>query len=326
MNDFEIRQLVADTGRLLVEKGLVARTWGNISCRVDDTHFAISPSGLGYDNMQAEDVPVYDYINDTYEGKRKPSSEKKVHAAAYANYSDVNCVIHTHQDYATAISLVGTDCLEMTEDERKLLGKVMVADYGLPGTDKLKSNVETALKQGSRIILMVHHGAVILGNDMEDAINKAEVLENICKRTVDKSIGNDSYKIVPLAEGVEKEKPGIICVTDSNLLFAANDGGIPSQLDDIAQMTGIKICSVENNAKSILKALSKTPAVLVKGVGCVICTNDADDCRALEILAKKAAMAYRLTESRNIKVRLSVFDCLLMRAVYTMKYSKQKKG
>ena len=59
MEDLELRKLVSDTGMELVEKKLVARTWGNISARKDATHFAISPSGLAYDLMTPEDVPVY---------------------------------------------------------------------------------------------------------------------------------------------------------------------------------------------------------------------------------------------------------------------------
>ena len=35
----EARALVVRSGHLLVECGLVARTWGNISARVSDTHF-----------------------------------------------------------------------------------------------------------------------------------------------------------------------------------------------------------------------------------------------------------------------------------------------
>ena len=124
MNDNELKQLIADTGRELLNKGLVARTWGNISVRKDENRFAISPSGLGYENMQADDVPIYDMESETWEGNRKPSSEKKVHAAAYKIYPDVNFVIHTHQDFATAIGLADVKELELTPDEKELLGRI----------------------------------------------------------------------------------------------------------------------------------------------------------------------------------------------------------
>jgi len=329
MEDKEIRQLVADTGRILSEKELVARTWGNISARKDATRFAISPSGLGYENMQAEDVPIYDYATETWEGTRKPSSEKKIHAAAYRIFKDVNFVIHTHQDYATAVGLAGALELKLTNEEKTLLGNIQVAGYGLPGTGKLKKNVEEAMEKGSKVILMLHHGAVILGTDQEDAIKKAEVLEEACKRTVLEAIKNVTpleKEAHELSNEMKAACSDLKVVTDENLLYAAAKGGFNAELDDIAQMLGRKFRAVENDDGAILKALNKQDAVLVKGVGCVILTENPDDAEALALLAKKAALTKRYTDAKKIKCELSAFDCKLMHFVYKKKYSKKKAG
>ena len=48
MNNRNERELLVETGRELLEKNIVARTWGNTSCRVDDEHCLITPSGLDY--------------------------------------------------------------------------------------------------------------------------------------------------------------------------------------------------------------------------------------------------------------------------------------
>lgn len=328
MEDKELKQLVADTGRILSEKGLVARTWGNISVRKDATKFAISPSGLGYENMQAEDVPIYDSETETWEGSRKPSSEKKIHGAAYSLFKDVNFVIHTHQDYATAVGLCGIDNLKMTEEEKALLGNIEIADYGLPGTGKLKKNVVKAYEKGSKVVLMLHHGAVILGSDREDAIRKAEVLETVCKRALDDSFADTLP--VPDNEEISNELKtackDLVVLKSDNLLFAAEKGGIRAQLDDVAQMLGVKLKSVKNNDADILKALNRQDAVLVKGVGCLILTEEPDDAEALKLLTEKAAMTYRYSLNRNVSKYLSCFDCVLMRFVYKKKYSKKKEG
>ena len=55
MDTVRAQELVAQTGRQLLDMGLVARTWGNISCRIDKTHCAKTPSGLDYRQMKAED-------------------------------------------------------------------------------------------------------------------------------------------------------------------------------------------------------------------------------------------------------------------------------
>ena len=56
MDEKTILEQVAETGRLLLEKRLVARTWGNFSARLDEAQFVITPSGLGYEQMSADDM------------------------------------------------------------------------------------------------------------------------------------------------------------------------------------------------------------------------------------------------------------------------------
>jgi len=324
MEDLELRQLVADTGRLLVEKQLVARTWGNISVRKDDKHFAISPSGLGYDAMTADDVPVFNMEDESYEGKRKPSSEKRIHAAAYKIFDDVNFVIHTHQDYATAVSLVGTEGLVMTPEERELLGQIRVAAYGLPGTKRLKYNIEEAMLKGSQTVLMIHHGALVMGKDRDDAVHRAEVLETVCKRAVESKLSAISIEREELSKEFQTACKSAAVVTNDDILYLASKGGFRCQLDDIAQMIGSKLKAVENDDAAILKALNKQDAVLVKNVGAVILAEDPDDTEALKLLVAKSAMSKRFTEACGKDISLSGFDCNLMKTVYKMKYSKQK--
>ena len=324
MEDLELRKLVSDTGMELVEKKLVARTWGNISARKDATHFAISPSGLAYDVMTPEDVPVYNMEDGSYDGPRKPSSEKKIHASAYQIFDDVKFVIHTHQDFATAVGLVGTDILDLTAEEKEILGDIRVAGYGLPGTGKLKYNVEEQMLKGSKVVLMIHHGAVICGMDRFDAVRKAELLEEVCKRAVEKNIFKPLITKAELSPTFKTACKDAVIVDDDNVLAIAEGKGFRCQLDDIAQMIGGKIRVISNTDSALLKALNKQDMVLVKGVGAVILTEDPDDAKALEMLIIKSAISKRLTDALNVKIALSGFDCALMRFVYKKKYSKQK--
>ena len=332
MNEHEIKNSIVQTGLILLEKKLVARTWGNISSRIDEKHFAITPSGLGYETLTADDIPVFNMEDETWTG-RKPSSEKRIHAACYAQYPEVNFVIHTHQDYATAIGLVGTSTLEMTDEEKALLGEIKVASYGLPGTKKLKKGVEEALKAGSKTVLMLHHGAVILGKDKEDAIHKAEVLEEVCKRTVDKKVGGIeqmlvqsplSERAIDLAEKIARKYPNVKIVDSPLMEKLAELGGIRAQLDDMSQMLGSKLKVCKNDLQKIMTVLEKNDAVLVKGVGCIIKAEDKDDVEALEILINKAGISKLYTAACGKKITLGAFDCWLMRTVFKLKYSKKK--
>lgn len=352
MNDTELRQLVADTGRRLLNKGLVARTWGNISARKDATKFAISPSGLGYEHMQGSDVPIYDMEVKTWEGSRKPSSEKKIHAAAYKLYPEVNFVIHTHQDFATAIGLASVSELEPTSYEKELLGEISIAGYGLPGTDKLANNVTTALKN-SQVVLMAHHGALILGKDVEDAMKKAEVLEEVCKRAVIKKIGEDKAigkdKTIGEDKAIGKDKTigkdKAICEDkasgeDKTICEDKTIGeGIDEAFGGATDKASLQALPIDMNSLNALlddippfkaqlddMAQMIGPKLSKKAVAKAIEGLSDDDIKALYLLLKKAIISKKYTNSLNLDGSLSSFDCILMRTVYKFKYSKQKNN
>ena len=73
----EARRIIVQAGHRLVKKGLTARTWGNISARISDTHFAITPSGRAYETLQPEDIVVVKIEDCSWEGDQKPSSERR---------------------------------------------------------------------------------------------------------------------------------------------------------------------------------------------------------------------------------------------------------
>ena len=64
------RELICGTGRELLNTGLVARTWGNVSCRLDEKHFLITPSGLDYLKTTPEDIACVE-LNGLYESPRR---------------------------------------------------------------------------------------------------------------------------------------------------------------------------------------------------------------------------------------------------------------
>ncbi len=47
MEIMQAKELVVRAGKQLVESGLIARTWGNVSCRVSDTQFVDHPQRQG---------------------------------------------------------------------------------------------------------------------------------------------------------------------------------------------------------------------------------------------------------------------------------------
>ncbi len=336
MEKDKAQQMVAETGQMLLKEGLVARTWGNVSCRIDENSFAITPSGLDYVGMKAEDIVIMDMKSGEWQGSRKPSGEKGVHLASYQTYAEVGFVIHTHQTYATAIGLAGFTTLQISEEEKKKLGGIALAGYGLPGTKKLTENVRKELKSGAKVILMAHHGVLICGKDREEAFAKAMLLEEICKRALKGQPKTEN--IAKSCDGTEQNEAEHkirkavksnfaytdIITTPPVMAVAALDINLKAQVDDMAQMIGAKAISVKPEAGAILHALEKTDAILVSGIGAIVKAYSEDDVKALGILIDKAAVCKLHTAASGVKAELTAIDNRLMRMVYVMKYSKQK--
>lgn len=177
----EARELVIKAGRRLKQEGLIARTWGNISARISDSHFVITPSGLDYDTMEAEDLVTVCISDGSYEGKKKPSSEKGIHADAYRLRPEACFVIHTHQDKASVFGVLGEPL--RTDGEYKTLGSLVpCAKYGLPSTKKLQQAVaaEIMREPEARAVLLKNHGTLCMGKDYAEAFLVSKELERAC--------------------------------------------------------------------------------------------------------------------------------------------------
>lgn len=171
------RQALADLGRTLIGSGLSVGTYGNLSCRLDDTHVAITPSGKEYAALQAEDMVVINLAGEKTEGRWLPSSELYLHLEIYKNILEAQSVVHTHSLYATALAVAHKDLPPIVEDLTQLTGgSVRCTEYESPGTEALGKAAVAALED-RHAALLANHGAVCWGRTMYEALNAAVVLE-----------------------------------------------------------------------------------------------------------------------------------------------------
>ena len=351
MSNMDKRREIIDTGIELLEEKLVARTWGNISARIDADNYLITPSGLDYTSMKEEDIVSVNIKTGEYTGINRPSGEKGVHSAAYEVFDDVNFVVHTHQTYATAVSLAGFDSLEatagsptgsesfetsagstagselfdITEEEIEKLGGIALAEYGLPGTKEITNACKSALLTGAHTVLMIHHGVLVLGKDKEEAMKRVKLLESICERNVKRVIKDNTLNnyLKALNTCPEDNSSYRYCevLTDKALIALSNsETEIFSQLDDVSQMIGTKIVTVD----SLDKALKLNDnAVLIKGVGALIKAENKDDLEALKVLMNKMAIVKLYTKAKNVKAEISIEESDFMHYDYVNRYSLQ---
>jgi len=163
--------------RQLVPTGLAAGTAGNLSARLDDRHFRITPSGAPYDDITADDLVILDLDGVVLDGTRPPSSEWALHAACYARFAEVGSVLHTHPVYATMFACARRP-IPAAIDEFALYagGQVECAAYARSGTRELGDHAVAVLGSvGSA--LLASHGMVTVGLDPADALHQATVVE-----------------------------------------------------------------------------------------------------------------------------------------------------
>jgi L-ribulose-5-phosphate 4-epimerase len=175
----ELKQQIVETAWELVRKGYLMATGGNISVRIPEQNcFAITPSNYDYLKMTPNDVCVLDFDLNLLEGHLKPSVESSMHAAVYRVRPDVNAIVHTHQVYTSALTLIKAPIPALFDEQARFLGRsVEIIPYAPSGTGFLKNTVAKHVKNHNNAYMLQNHGALVFGHDMQRAVHNGEILE-----------------------------------------------------------------------------------------------------------------------------------------------------
>lgn len=181
----EVKKLVLETSRLMLEKGLVVGTSGNVSLRLppegNRALLAITPTGRYYDTMGVDDIQILDFEAEPVEGDLPPSMDTMLHIGIYRARKNVNAVVHSHSVYASAISVTGNGIPPILEDQVVFLGgQIKLAQYAPSGSEEMVSNVIDSLEDRN-VVLLPNHGAISVGFDAREALTAAELLEKTAK-------------------------------------------------------------------------------------------------------------------------------------------------
>lgn len=182
------RQEVIDTSLKSQELRLVVGTWGNISCRIREEGVedlvAITPSGVEYERLEVESIPLVDLDGNVVQSSFKPSGELPLHLAIYRARPDVNAIVHTHSVHCTAMAIAHKPIPASCEDLVQITGgEVRCAAYALPGTQELADHVVKAL-EGRQAAIMASHGLVAVGATLQEALKVALVCEKSAHATI----------------------------------------------------------------------------------------------------------------------------------------------
>ena len=185
----KIRKTVLEAIFEAVDQGLIHGTSGNIAMRDPDEKniIAITPSGIPYKGMTAEDIAVVmmneDGTNEWIDGNFKPSTEVPVHTAVMRAREDVNATVHTHSMFATIMAMGdATELLPITPPHCEFT-PIGIVPFVMPGSSDIADKVVGILGENGRACLLKNHGMFACGRDMKGAMYASIYTEEIAQTT-----------------------------------------------------------------------------------------------------------------------------------------------
>lgn len=159
--DADPRVAMVEVCHLLAAQNLTSATGGNVSVRVGDGSYWVTPSRLHKSRMRVEDLVRVDGDFRVLEGARKPSSESLMHLAVYRRLPQAGAVVHAHPPVCGGFALAGKEMDTGSSSEAvAILGpRVPLIGYARPSTAELAELVGRSMAGNIRAYLMANHGA-----------------------------------------------------------------------------------------------------------------------------------------------------------------------
>jgi L-fuculose-phosphate aldolase len=202
MEEAELRRRIVDVGRRLHDRFFVASNDGNISARLGENEYLVTPTSVNKGDMTPEHLLKVDGAGKVISGTLRPTSEMKMHLAVYRVRPDVRAIVHAHPPAATGFAA----CRIRLDQDVVLpevifgLGKIGFAEYATPTTEDLPKSVEREIPECDALLL-ANHGAITVADDVLQAFYRMEVLEMYARvRLVTKILGEAKTLAQPQVE------------------------------------------------------------------------------------------------------------------------------
>ncbi|MCK6457396.1 MAG: class II aldolase/adducin family protein [Phycisphaerae bacterium] len=194
--DWPLRREIVEIGRRIHERGFVAATDGNISCRTGGGHLLITGSGTALGELKPEDIVEVAPDGRIVSGVRAPSSEMALHLAVYRQRPDVQAVVHAHPPVATGFSFAGESLAQCVIPEVVLIfGTIPTTRYATPSSEEGPQVIRELIRDHDALILE-RHGSLTVGKSLRDAYHKLEKVEHAALVTL---IARLLGKVIPLS-------------------------------------------------------------------------------------------------------------------------------
>jgi len=173
----------------LYARGLTTAGGGNISLRLTDDLFCITPTSLDKSCLKASQIAIVTLEGENLTPENTLSIETDMHRLMLLERKDINAIIHAHPVYAaafTSLERADSGCpidTHITAEAYYVLHEPVMVPYAKQGSRKLAENMAAASQKGD-VLLMQNHGVATLAKNLLMAFEKIDVLDRAAQMTV----------------------------------------------------------------------------------------------------------------------------------------------
>ena len=184
MSEAAIREDICRFGRSLFERGLTPGSSGNISVRLPDGDWLVTPTNASLGFLDPARISRLDALGRLVSGD-PPTKEIPLHSALYETRSGARAIVHLHSTHSVAVSMLPeidprAVLPPLTAYYLMRVGHTALVPYYRPGDPAVAGAIrELAGRYAS--VLLANHGPVVAGNSLEAAVFATEELEETAK-------------------------------------------------------------------------------------------------------------------------------------------------
>jgi len=169
----------------LYDRQLTTASGGNISLRVSDDEFCITPSSLDKGSLTAESIAVVKFDGTNLSPELKLSIESEMHRQILLKRPDLHAVVHAHPVFASAFATAQPCVLDsrLIAETYFILGEIVNVPYFIMGSKELADAVSEAVVHNTAVLLE-NHGALCAAKDLLHAFDGIDLMERLAQMTI----------------------------------------------------------------------------------------------------------------------------------------------
>lgn len=184
MNETKLREQICIFGRSLFERGLTPGASGNISLRLSDGGWLVTPTNASLGFLDPARISKLDQGGKLLCGD-KPTKEIPLHSALYDSVKDAAAVVHLHSTHSVALSMLPdvdprSVLPPMTPYYLMRAGITALVPYHRPGDPAVVAAIKGLAGRYSSVLL-ANHGPVVASNNLQGAVFAMEELEETAR-------------------------------------------------------------------------------------------------------------------------------------------------